>query len=395
MNECVFYVVLFNIYLIGGTGPSAIHMPLHLYMMFKPAPIPPYLPPVNRHLYLRNYQNKKEKSLDIETKRNIVGISSFMYLFNSSENNNNNDSKFDRSELLKNDISFLSLAGKRLKQYKKENMRKIEDEELKKWNPHQPNENVTKNAFNTLFISNLSSKTTEETLRPILEKYGTILSIRVVRDRKGKSRKYCFIEFENEQSLQTAFKDLKQTKSSIIDGSSVIVDVERGRTVSTWKPRRLGGDPSRTSRNIRSSFTSSNISNRPLSKPSENMPSSETKLDSITAPSSSIAMLSAKSRGAFTASSSNREPEKNYRTRSLDRRHDGNNRTYTRDDRGHRKRDRSSDRRKRDRSPETRHRGGNNGWERRPISGTIPNTALAAVQPPKKRRSRSRQRYRR
>lgn len=33
----------------------------------------------------------------------------------------------------------------------------------------------------------------------------------------------------------------KHADGKKIDGRRIVVDVERGRTVKTWKPRRLGG----------------------------------------------------------------------------------------------------------------------------------------------------------
>jgi len=38
--------------------------------------------------------------------------------------------------------------------------------------------------------------------------------------------------------LQKAFRGADTT---VLDGSKIVVDVERGRTVSTWAPQRFGG----------------------------------------------------------------------------------------------------------------------------------------------------------
>ena len=42
----------------------------------------------------------------------------------------------------------------------------------------------------------------------------------------------------SEESLQKAFKGADATT---LDDSRIVVDVERGRTVSTWVPQRFGG----------------------------------------------------------------------------------------------------------------------------------------------------------
>ena len=77
-----------------------------------------------------------------------------------------------------------------------------------------------------------------------------------MRDKKDRSRGYAFIVYERERDM----KGLSPSSSSIcfldnfgaaaaykesdglhIIGKKILVDVERGRTVRGWKPRRLGG----------------------------------------------------------------------------------------------------------------------------------------------------------
>merc|ERR1719436_853535 len=60
----------------------------------------------------------------------------------------------------------------------------------------------------------------------------------MIYDQKGKPRGYAFGEFEHERDLKNAYK---QGDGKKIDGRRVMVDVERGRTVEGWLPRRLGG----------------------------------------------------------------------------------------------------------------------------------------------------------
>merc|ERR1712125_142430 len=54
----------------------------------------------------------------------------------------------------------------------------------------------------------------------------------------GKPRGYAFVEYEHERDLKNSYKRGDGKK---IDGRRVMVDVERGRTVEGWLPRRLGG----------------------------------------------------------------------------------------------------------------------------------------------------------
>ncbi|KAL7668302.1 hypothetical protein ACOME3_009008 [Neoechinorhynchus agilis] len=68
--------------------------------------------------------------------------------------------------------------------------------------------------------------------------YGPITQIKMVNNVvNGKPRGYAFIEYEREADMHDAFRKADCRK---IDGRRVIVDVERGRTVKGWRPRRLG-----------------------------------------------------------------------------------------------------------------------------------------------------------
>merc|ERR1712146_273162 len=70
------------------------------------------------------------------------------------------------------------------------------------------------------------------------EVFGSIKRTRMIYDQKGKPRGYAFVEFDHERDLRNAYK---QGDGKKIDGRRVMVDVERGRTVEGWLPRRFGG----------------------------------------------------------------------------------------------------------------------------------------------------------
>merc|ERR1712217_1008573 len=80
--------------------------------------------------------------------------------------------------------------------------------------------------------------TTEKKLKREFEVFGSINKVRMIYDQKGKPRGYAFVEYEHERDLKNAYK---QGDGKKIDGRRVMVDVERGRTVEGWMPRRLGG----------------------------------------------------------------------------------------------------------------------------------------------------------
>ncbi|KAJ6990021.1 LOW QUALITY PROTEIN: hypothetical protein NC653_018518 [Populus alba x Populus x berolinensis] len=63
--------------------------------------------------------------------------------------------------------------------------------------------------------------------------------VRMVADKvTNKPRGYAFIEYMHTRDMKAAYKQADGRK---LDGRRVLVDVERGRTVPNWRPRRLGG----------------------------------------------------------------------------------------------------------------------------------------------------------
>jgi len=105
------------------------------------------------------------------------------------------------------------------------------------YDPHKDS-NAVGDPFKTLFVARVSYDTTEKKLKREFEVFGSIKRVRMVYDQKGKPRGYAFIEYEHERDLKNAYK---QGDGKKIDGRRVMVDVERGRTVEGWLPRRLGG----------------------------------------------------------------------------------------------------------------------------------------------------------
>jgi len=108
---------------------------------------------------------------------------------------------------------------------------------IAEYDPHKDS-NAAGDPFKTLFVGRISYDTTEKKLKREFEVFGSIKKVRLVYDQKGKPRGYAFIEYEHERDLKNAYK---QGDGKKIDGRRVMVDVERGRTVEGWLPRRLGG----------------------------------------------------------------------------------------------------------------------------------------------------------
>ncbi|OEL30055.1 U1 small nuclear ribonucleoprotein 70 kDa [Dichanthelium oligosanthes] len=88
-------------------------------------------------------------------------------------------------------------------------------EELQKYGP-QSDPNATGDPYKTLFVARLNYETSEHRIKKEFEAYGPIKRV----------------------SICDAYKQADGRK---LDDKRILVDVECGRTVPNWRPRRLGG----------------------------------------------------------------------------------------------------------------------------------------------------------
>ncbi|CAR27077.1 hypothetical protein ZYGR_0I03510 [Zygosaccharomyces rouxii] len=146
------------------------------------------------------------------------------------------------------------------------------NQETRGWEPHKdPNIKET-DPFKTIFVGRLPYDTTEMELQREFSKFGDIERIRVVRDKvTNKSKGYAFVLFTNPQSSRMACKEIGIHRGLEIKGRIAIVDIERGRTIKYFKPRRLGGGlGGRGYTKTHGSMTSnvpSKFGNRPITTP--------------------------------------------------------------------------------------------------------------------------------
>ena len=99
------------------------------------------------------------------------------------------------------------------------------------------------NCYHTLFIGRLAYEVTERKLLREMEAFGPIKDIKIVKtkddkDGEEKSCGYAFVEYEHEEDMKRAYRAADGMR---IEGREIVADVERGHTVPTWLPRRLGG----------------------------------------------------------------------------------------------------------------------------------------------------------
>ncbi|KAI0598566.1 U1 small nuclear ribonucleoprotein of 70kDa MW N terminal-domain-containing protein [Biscogniauxia sp. FL1348] len=114
---------------------------------------------------------------------------------------------------------------------------------------YKPNEdpNIRGDPFKTLIVARLSYEANEHDLEKEFGRFGPIERIRIVTDahaherpnkKKKPHRGYAFVVFEREKDMRAALEGCDGIR---IKDRRIKVDVERGRTVKGWKPRRIGG----------------------------------------------------------------------------------------------------------------------------------------------------------
>lgn len=98
---------------------------------------------------------------------------------------------------------------------------------------------IDSNPKKTLFIGNLNRKTSEETIKKEFKHYGSINSIKMVKDIiTNENKGYCFVEFKH---FSDAYEAFKKSSDLFLENQKIIVDFERERMQKNWKPRRTGG----------------------------------------------------------------------------------------------------------------------------------------------------------
>lgn len=116
------------------------------------------------------------------------------------------------------------------------------DEKFEDWNPNEDPNIKDTDPYRTIFVGRLPYQVSEIELQKEFSRFGEIERVRVVRDKTtNKSKGYAFVVFTNPQSSKIACKEIGVHRGLELGGRTCIVDIERGRTVKYFKPRRLGG----------------------------------------------------------------------------------------------------------------------------------------------------------
>ena len=95
-----------------------------------------------------------------------------------------------------------------------------------------------------LYVGNLSWTMTEDDLRNLFEQYGTVTSIKIVKDREtGRSKGFGFVEMENDTEPQNALSSLYDKE---ILGRKIVINEAQERPAKPgggggFKKRSFGG----------------------------------------------------------------------------------------------------------------------------------------------------------
>ncbi|OAF71022.1 U1 snRNP-binding protein [Intoshia linei] len=106
------------------------------------------------------------------------------------------------------------------------------------YSKYKPPSDLKSNKRHVLFIGRLSPHTTEDTIKTFFQRYGQIESIKLIKDRKGVSRRYAFVEYKTRKETHRAHD---RGHNEYIDGRKILIEYERSRNCKGWVPRRLGG----------------------------------------------------------------------------------------------------------------------------------------------------------
>jgi U1 small nuclear ribonucleoprotein 70kDa len=210
-------------------GPAVMLMPPHIRATFMPNPPLPQIP-----------------KLHARRKHAITGIHSHPWILQEVALMEQKKEQEDPTAM-DTTSRLVHPSRKQLKELKQREKNQLHEERLqplieeyRKGQRKCGGEFEGMNCYNTLFVGRLAYEVTDRKLYREMSTFGPVKDIRLIteKDSDGKSRGYAFVEFENEEDMKRAYRAADAMK---IEGREIVVDVERGHTVPSWLPRRLGG----------------------------------------------------------------------------------------------------------------------------------------------------------
>ncbi|EIM90851.1 uncharacterized protein STEHIDRAFT_118087 [Stereum hirsutum FP-91666 SS1] len=173
--------------------PGTHLLPPNLLKLFAPRPPLPYTRPL-------------DKDIDRVTKKDVSGVGAILASLRENATagliNGNGESVEGMEE---GEEPVFTHAEQTKRQLRREERKKKRAEDFKvakeSYKPAEDAEAVG-DPYKTLFIARLHKTATETDIRREFETYGTIERVRIVKDKKGRSRGYAFVVYERERDMK-------------------------------------------------------------------------------------------------------------------------------------------------------------------------------------------------
>lgn len=76
-----------------------------------------------------------------------------------------------------------------------------------------------------IYIGNLNYRVREEDLKQVMEEYGAVDSVKIIKDREtGRSKGFAFVEMTNEEDAKKAIEELNEAE---YEGRQMVVKEAR------------------------------------------------------------------------------------------------------------------------------------------------------------------------
>ncbi|KAJ7352582.1 hypothetical protein DFH08DRAFT_859340 [Mycena albidolilacea] len=172
--------------------PGTHLLPPNLLKLFAPRPPLPYTRPV-------------DKDIDRIRPKNVNGVAHLLAELKEAKTENMMNTGESEVVMEEGEEPVFTHAEEVKRQIRREERKKKKTEDFKaakeSYKPADDPEAVG-DPYKTLFISRLHKTATESDLRREFETYGTIERVRIVRDKKGRSRGYAFVVYERERDMK-------------------------------------------------------------------------------------------------------------------------------------------------------------------------------------------------
>ncbi|KAH9995733.1 hypothetical protein BJV77DRAFT_989771 [Russula vinacea] len=153
--------------------PGTHLLPPNLLKLFAPRPPLPYTRPV-------------DKDIDRVTKKDVSGVGNLLSLLKEGAMAGLANGTADGME--EGEEPTFTLAEEIKRQIRREERKKKRADDSHKQKILYEDSQAVGDPYKTLFISRLHKTATENDLRREFEMYGTIERVRIVKDKKGRSR---------------------------------------------------------------------------------------------------------------------------------------------------------------------------------------------------------------